>query len=107
MKTSNNTRLDLSTLSNMMLQKRTSTGETQAEVAKKIGLARQTYSRAERNDTYIELDTVLAICDWIDIPITYFILDPNREIKAEIYHLEEEIKQRQDKIEELKLKLKK
>lgn len=96
---------DLHIVGNKLLAFRKKTGLTQAEVAEKAGLSDRTYADIERGTVNMRIETLLRICEVLQITPDDILIEDNPEICSEQEKLMERLNDCTLKKREAALKL--
>ena len=67
--------IDYKALGAKLKQKRLSLGLTQEKVAEKLGLSESFYSRIERGDRVLSVETLVKVACFFDVSLDYLLLD--------------------------------
>jgi len=74
-------------LGSLLKSKRSEKGLTQAEVAQKVGISTQHYSRLERGEYVPGLQTFLKIAEVLDFDTSEFNIKSNNQISSTMYEI--------------------
>lgn len=81
------TQIDFCNLGSLIRGKRKELGFTQSEIAKKINVSSQHYSRIERGEYIPSLQTFFKIMDVLKIDLSGLNLNKGREVSSTMYEI--------------------
>ncbi len=88
---------DLREMGNRLLSFRKKAGLTQAEAAEKAGLSDRTYADIERGKVNMRVETLLKICDALQITPNDILVDLTEEIK-ELENMQKELLEKMEAV---------